>query len=402
MTAITMPPASVTMEEGKIVKWLASDGAQVEQGTPLVEVETDKAVVEVEAPATGRLAIVSGLGSAIRVGSLLGHVLGEGEELPPEPAADDQPSAKPASADPAGNTSIASQSPTSHASNPGSGQTKVSPVARRMAEEYGIDLAQLVGTGPGGRLQKSDVEAAIVAKEKAREAVVVSTAPGGTDNSSLRKSVVQALNYSWQNVPHINITGELNAEPLVKARAILNARKPVVKFTVTDLLLFCLGRALQEVPSLNGTVAADGTIALHRQVNIGLAVANSGGVVAPVIAAGSLVSIAASRENAIAAVLAGTLDKRSLGGAGITLSNLGNLPVDLFTPVISTPQIALVATGRVRQRPVVINDGIHVGNTVWVNIAIDHRAADGEAGGRLLAALQRQFDALPAVAQSQE
>jgi pyruvate dehydrogenase E2 component (dihydrolipoamide acetyltransferase) len=170
-----------------------------------------------------------------------------------------------------------------------------------------------------------------------------------------------------------------------------------VKVTVTDLLALALVRALVEVPELNGTSGPNGA-ELSAGVHLSLAVATRDGVVAPVLrdaASRSLESLAAERARLVTAARDGTLDRRELGGGTITLSNLGAFPVDFFAPVISGPQIAMVATGRIAEKPVAEGGWIAVRARMWVNVAIDHRAADGEAGGRLLAALERQLAALP-------
>ncbi len=167
---------------------------------------------------------------------------------------------------------------------------------------------------------------------------------------------------------------------------------------MTDLLAFALARALVEVPELNGTRAPDGRVELSQAVHLSLAVATRGGVIAPVIPdAGSLTleQLAAQRARLVEAARSGTVDRRELAGGTITLSNLGAYPVDFFAPVISGPQIAMVATGRVLEKPVAQDGWIAVRPRMWANVAIDHRAADGEAGGRLLAALERHLSSLP-------
>ena len=168
--------------------------------------------------------------------------------------------------------------------------------------------------------------------------------------------------------------------------------------TVTDLLALAVARALRDVPDLNGHVGVRGAAPSER-VHLALAVATADGVVAPVLrdASGlSLAAIAAERARLVAAARAGLLEKRDLGGATCTLSNLGAHPVDFFAPVVTAPQIALVATGRLAEKPVAVDGMIAVRHRLWVNAAIDHRGADGEAGGRFLAALERRLAELPA------
>lgn len=379
-----MPPASVTMEEGRLVRWLVPNGTAVAAGQLVAEVETDKAVVEIEAPKAGVLHTVLGESEIVRIGDLLARILEPGEVSPGMDngkASPVRPEAVQASAEAPASTAepIGSMA--------GSASQRVSPAARRMAQERGVDLAEVRGTGPGGRIQIRDIEQAI--SHQARN-----SAPG----VKLRRAVVDGLNASWRTIPHVHICGELDGEGIVQARDILRRGQQGVRVTVTDLLLSSLARALGDVPSLNGTTDADGTPTLYPHVNIAFAVASDSGVVAPVVRSANsltLQRVAKERMRLTESARAGKLDKRDLGGATVTLSNLGNYPVDLFAPVITAPQIALVATGRLRQKPIVAAGGIIARHMLWVNVAIDHRAADGEAGGRLLAALQQQIEELP-------
>ena len=201
---------------------------------------------------------------------------------------------------------------------------------------------------------------------------------------------------SWQQIPHVHIGGELVADGLVAARTALAPGEPTP--TVTDLLVFALARALVDVPELNGVRHPDGSVVRESSVNLSLAVATPDGVVAPVIrdaATLSLSEIAAERRRLVEAARSGTIEGRDLVGGTCTLSNLGAHPVDFFAPVVSGPQVAMVATGRVAERVVAVNGWVAVRSRMWANIAIDHRAADGEAGGRLLAALEQRIAALP-------
>jgi pyruvate dehydrogenase E2 component (dihydrolipoamide acetyltransferase) len=205
--------------------------------------------------------------------------------------------------------------------------------------------------------------------------------------------VLASITQSWQAIPHIHIIGELEADGLARAKSLAPEGA-----TVTDLLVLAVGRALRDVPDLNGTVDSKGAPRRVDQVNLALAVATPGGVVAPVLRdAGTLPleRISAERSRLVAAARGETLDKRDLGGATCTLSNLGAYPVDVFAPVISAPQISLIATGRLAEKPVAVDGMIAVRNRIWVNAAIDHRGADGEAGGRFLAALERRLADLP-------
>ena len=348
MTDVRLAQLSISMEDGKVLRWVAAHGQRVSQGEVLVEVETDKATIEVEAPAAGTLTIVAPVGAIVPVDGLLAELREDAQTM--------------------------SDTRTSFAS----------PAARRLAREHGIDLATVSGSGPGGRIVARDLATTAPAPKQ-----TVPEAPG------LRDAVVRTITASWQQIPHVQIGGELAADGIVAARAALPPSS--VKVTVTDLIAFALARALVEVPELNG-VNGPGGPQLSQAIHLSLAVATSDGVVAPVLrdlGSRPLDGIAAERARLVAAAREGRLDRRELAGGTITLSNLGAYPVDFFAPVISGPQIAVVATGRVAEKAVAESGWIAVRARMWVNVAIDHRAADGEAGGRLLTALERQLAALP-------
>jgi pyruvate dehydrogenase E2 component (dihydrolipoamide acetyltransferase) len=367
MTAVTVPQLSISMEEATVSRWLIADGEPVSRGDVLVEVETDKATVEIEAPADGVLRIVAAEGAIVPVEG----VLAELEPAGPTAAA---PVAAPTATAPA----PANGFPTAAPRRAG---PIASPAARRLARERGIDLGAVRGTGPGGR---------IVARDLAVAPAAEAAAPGG---DRLREAVVANITASWQQIPHVHIGGELDAEGLLDARGAAGEG-----VTVTDLLVLALARALAEVPELNGLRRPDGSVQTGGAVHLSLAVATSGGVVAPVVrdaASLTLARVTGERRRLVAAARAGSLDGRDLAGGTCTLSNLGAHPVDFFAPVISGPQIAMVATGRVSDRVVAVDGLLGVRPRMWVNVALDHRAADGEAGGRLLAALERQIARLP-------
>jgi pyruvate dehydrogenase E2 component (dihydrolipoamide acetyltransferase) len=362
MTAVTLERLSIAMEDGKVLRWLVPDGAAVESGDVLVEVETDKATIAVESPGRGILRIVAGEGAVVAVDGVLGELDG-GE----------------------GGTAVPPAVPLADKEEREGGA--VSPAARRLAAERGIDLAEVVGSGPGGRIVARDLDGAIQ-----RE----SAAPTEAVSGDLRDAVVRNIVASWQQIPHVQIGGELVADGLIAAR---NGISPAAgKVTVTDLLAFALARALLEIPELNGTLSPDGTVTRSAVVHLSLAVATADGVVAPVLRDASsrpLAELAAERARLVAAAREGRIDRRELAGGTVTLSNLGAYPVDFFAPVISGPQVAMVATGRVVDRPVAVGGWIAVRPRMWANVAVDHRAADGEAGARMLAAFERQLASLP-------
>jgi pyruvate dehydrogenase E2 component (dihydrolipoyllysine-residue acetyltransferase) len=391
MIPLVLPQLSISMEEGTVLSWLVADGEQVLAGQPIVEVETDKSTLEVEAPAAGVLRIRVQAGATVSVEALLAEIYELGETpLDIDPRLP-TPGARPR----AESASVSSGQRVPPVGPDGSGRHIASPAARRLAQELGVDLAGLAGTGPGERIVFRDVENA--ASEPA-PAVVSGSSP--TTSGDLRSLVVGNIMMSWREIPHIHVAGELVADGLAEARRALAGRRGDARITVTDLLVLATAGALRDVPDLNGVLRPDGSVSRPDAIHLGLAVATAGGVVAPVLReAGALSPDGLARERArlVEAAREGTLEKRDLGGATCTLSNLGAHPVDFFAPVISGPQIALVAIGRVREVPVAIDGLLAVRSRLWVNVAIDHRGADGEAGGRFLAALERRLADLPGV-----
>jgi pyruvate dehydrogenase E2 component (dihydrolipoamide acetyltransferase) len=377
MIPVTLPRLSISMEEGKVLRWLVQDGAEVDAGQPIVEIETDKATIEVEAPAGGRVRIVAAEGAILAVDSTLAEIAAGADEAAPTPATAQAPAAEPAPTAPV--LAPAAAAPQ------GNGRRHVaSPAARRVATERGVDLHQVRGSGPGGRIMVKDLPA--------MPAPAATPAAAGR-GSDLREAVVANITASWRQIPHIHIGGELDATGLAEARRrVAIATKE--KVTVTDLLIFALARALSDVPQLNGTLGRPAPEPLH----LALAVATSDGIVAPVLRNAdklSLGQVAGERARLVTNARQGISDPRDLAGGTFTLTNLGAYPVDFFAPVVSGPQIATLATGRLAEQPVAIDGMLAIRHRIWANIAIDHRGADGEAGGRFLAALERRLTELP-------
>lgn len=368
MIPVALPQLSISMEEGKVLRWLVEDGAAVAAGQPVVEVETDKATVEVEAPADGTIRRVIDEGTVVPVDTTLGQIH-DGEPDAGAPPPIEEPSLVPPST-PSGGASARD------------GRTIASPAARRLALERGIDLASVRGSGPSGRIVASDLEQL----SSAEASTTASPAPGF--RRDLRAAVVANITASWAAIPHIHVGGEIDARGILEARrsAVLPSGERV---TVTDLLVLAVARALRDVPRVNGG---------SERVNLALAVATEETVVAPVLRDATELGLAAivrERARLVSAARAGELDPHDLGGATCTLTNLGSYPVDFFAPIVSGPQVAMVATGRVAEKAVAVDGMLAVQPRVWVNVALDHRAADGEAGGRFLAALERRIGDLP-------
>jgi pyruvate dehydrogenase E2 component (dihydrolipoamide acetyltransferase) len=368
MIPITLPRLSLAMEEGKIARWLVEDGAVVTVGQSIAEIETDKAITELEAPASGAIHRIVPEGAVVSVEAVLAQILEDGESL--------VPNAEAAPTETANENSLTARSPRTTASVTSVGgrdahgdKHSASPAARRLAKERGINLSGVRGTGPEGRITVDDLNQT-----------------QSLGKTTLRDAVVEHIAASWNEIPHIHIGGELDGSGLAKTK---RAAAPGV--TITDLLVVAVVGALREVPELNGSMGK-----LSTRVDLALAVSTDHGVVAPVVRRAdslSLSEIAQARAKLVMAARAGTLDGRDLAGGTITMSNLGMYPVDFFAPVVSGPQIAMLAVGRLAERPFATNGTVGTRQRIWVNVAIDHRAADGVSGARFLAAMEHYLNA---------
>lgn len=359
MSAVKLTQLSLSMSEGKVARWLVAEGSPVAQGQPIAEIETDKAIAEIESSATGFIHILVEEGAIVPVETTLAEINVRSISIPESPGTLAALSMKPAV-----------QQRSENLSTRCAGKHIASPAARRVARELGIDLRSMQRPSPDERIMVRDLP----------RLQQCQTLPA-------RDVVIAGLTASWQQIPHIHVSGELEFQAQKAKRRI-----SVPEATVTDLLLHAMARALIETPELNGTFGKP-----SKGVHIALAMATPDGVLAPVIRDVqdlSIEGISKERARLVAAVRAGRCDRREFSGATVTLTNLGKFPVDFFSPIVSGPQIATVATGRILERAVVVNGAIGVGSRMVVNVAIDHRAADGICGARFLEAFQRQLMAL--------
>lgn len=351
---VVVPKASISMEEGVIVKWLLSEGDAVTKETVLFELETDKALVEVPAPADGVLLKIITPQGTVAVETIVGWVGALGETV-------DQPATVPP---------IEARQRTAAPST---------PAARRRAAELGIDIAGVTGSGPNGRITQEDVEQAAATKIPIQPA-----------NDRGRGELARGLSHAWQTVPHIHISRRMDAGALSAA-----GRNAGV--SITDLLLFALSRLLPSFPELTCTWR-DEKLEPASGLHIAFAVDTGGSVAAPVIrdiAALSLDQISAKRRELTEAARQKRLKLADLQDGVFTLTNLGMSGADFFAPIVAWPQTAILAVGRITQEPVVSEGSITIGWRMWANIALDHRAADGALGARFLAKLQDNFSQPP-------
>jgi pyruvate dehydrogenase E2 component (dihydrolipoamide acetyltransferase) len=439
-TDIIMPRLGLTMEEGTIVRWHAAEGDGVAQGQVLLDVETDKVTVEVEAPASGVMGtLLISEGRKVPVGTLLGRIVAEDEILRS-----------------AQNDSVrqqidneAGQNDSTHRGKPATPpQPRISPLARRMAEQAGVDVTSLAPDKPGGRITAGDVQAAlgstpspspepthapgrarIFSSPRARRQARVlgvdwralpgsgprgrvierdvlngagaspSILPAWKDEvqwetpTAAQRVAAERMTASFGSAPHFYLDVEVDADALLELRdRLLPAveRKTGARLTVTDLLVRIAGAALAEHPRANA-FWADSRIGLHERVNVGIAVAtaastplNTGaGLVVPVlhdVDHKSLAQIAAERTALVARARSGQLSPDDLSGGTFTLTNLGMYRVDRFHAILNPPQAAILAVGRIAERPVAIGRQLAVRQTVVLSLSCDHRVLDGVLG----------------------
>ena len=373
--SVVMPALEMAQETGKLLAWRKKEGDHVSKGEPLLEIETDKAVVEVEAPADGVLAGVKATeGSEIPVGRTIAWILAPGEIAPAE-------TDSPAPAARAGSHSnIAPPASTAGPRSPAhehAVEIKISPKARRLAKELGIDIASLRGSGSDGEILASDVQAAHNVPKAAQTDSTALEVP-----TSIGRIMAERTAQSWTTVPHFFVTREIDASGLRQYRERVAAeieRTHNVRITHSDLLVALVARVLTKHPRLNSSWTAEG-IRLHQNVNIGIAIAVEDGVVAAVIQnahTASLADIAIQRRALTERARAGKLRPADIADATFTISNLGMYQVDQFSAIITPPQAAILAVGSIADRVVAVEGKPVVKATMTLTLSCDHRVADG-------------------------
>lgn len=365
-TNVIMPALGLAQETGTVLRWLRREGERVRKGEPLLEVETDKATVELEAPADGILTgITAAAGASVPVGQVIGLILAEGETAAQTPGAGD----------------AATQ------------RVRASPKARRLARERGVDLASLAGTGPGGAALAADVTAAVAA-DRGRQAPELQ-AP----LSTTWRLMAERTTRSWTTVPHFFLLREVDATALIEGRDRAR-RQGGADITYSDVLVKCAALALREHPALNARWDHD-LIVTSAEINVGLAVATDQGLVVPVIHGAdrlSLAEIARRRSDLVKRARDAMLRPDDLRGGTFTISNLGMYEVDAFTAIINPPQAAILAVGRIAQRVVPVDGTPAVRPMLALSLSCDHRVVDGARGAQFLTALadllEQQVDQL--------
>jgi pyruvate dehydrogenase E2 component (dihydrolipoamide acetyltransferase) len=376
--SVVMPALEMAQETGKLIAWRKQEGDRVSKGEPLLEIETDKAVVEVEALADGILAgIKASAGQDIPVGQTIAWIVAPGETVPietestaPAARAGSHATAPPAKEQP--QVVATTSAPASTA--------RISPKARRLAKELGVDIATVRASGADGEILASDIQSAAATPAGSTPAEKKS---GNLEvPTSLGRIMAERTTQSWTTVPHFFVTRDLDASALNQYREQHIAeveRTHNVRISHTDILVALTARVLLKHPRLNSSWTAEG-IRLHDHVNMGIAIAVNDGVVAAVIPnahTAHLADIATQRRDVAERARAGKLRPADIADATFTISNLGMYQVDQFSAIITPPQAAILAVGVIADRVVAINGQPAVRPMMTVTISCDHRVADG-------------------------
>ena len=406
---IEMPKLADTMMEGTLVKWRKNVGDKVATGDVVAEVETDKATMEMESFEDGTLhELLVQVGQKVPIGSRIAVLLGKGEAAP-APGTVHAPAAK-ASAVPAATAAAQQAAPAAArgaAVSPG-GRIKSSPLARKLAAEKGVDLATLPGTGPGGRIVAKDIQqatpgAALAKGTAAPVASVVPLPPPGPGDqllplSGMRRVIADRLLASKTQIPHFYLHIEVDAAPMMKMRADLNAGSdPLtgIKLTVNDFILKAVVNAAVKVPAANSAFAGD-AILQFASVNLSVAVAVDDGLVTPVVRDAqkkSLREVSETVKDLATRARSKKLKPDEYQGGTITVSNLGAFGVEFFDAIINPPQAVIVSVGAVVKKPVVgPGDSIVVGQRMALGVSADHRVVDGAVAAQYLAELKRLLE----------
>jgi pyruvate dehydrogenase E2 component (dihydrolipoyllysine-residue acetyltransferase) len=371
--SVVMPALEMAQETGKLLAWRKKEGESVTKGEPLLEIETDKAVLELEAPADGVLAAVKAFdGEDVPVGRTIAWIVAPGE-APPAEENTTAPAARGTSeqARPASSAAAA----TSISVEKLAGEARVSPKARRLAKELGVDLSKVRGTGPGGTITGEDVQAATV-----KPAAPCVEQPSAL--SATARLMAERTTQSWTTTPHFFLVRELDAGPMLAARQQLGPaieREHGVKLTHTDLLVAVVARVVAKHPKMNASWVGN-AIQSNRDVNISVAMAVTDGVVGAVIPKADktgLAQIAIQRRDLTERARSHHLRPQDIGGGTFTISNLGMFDIDAFSAIITPPQAAVLAVGRIADRVVPVNGQPGIRPVLTVTLSSDHRVVDG-------------------------
>ncbi len=366
MKKIIMPRMDVDMDSGVVVEWLKSEGEDVREGEPIVKIMSEKVTYEVPSPASGRLykRLVEE-GREVPVATVIGRIMEKGlseEELRRVLEAEARPAAE-------------------------RRRVLATPMARRLARQYGIDLTKVVGTGPGGRITKEDVLRAV---EEAR--LLGPRVARVIPLTGYRKTSAERLARGFREAPHASVSMLVDMTRVVGMREELRRRGVDVSYTA--IFVKAVSRALREHPEVNATYE-DGVVKVWGDVNVCVAVSTEDGLTAPVVRNADrlgLEELSEAIENLAEKARSKRLGREDVEGGTFTVTNLGMFGVDSFTPVINPPQAAILAVGRIVRRPVVVGDSVEVRETAQLTLSFDHRVLDGVPAARFLSRVRELLE----------
>ena len=388
--SVVMPALEMAQETGKLLAWRKKEGERVAKGEPLLEIETDKAVVEVEAPGDGILAgITAEVGAVIPVGETIAWLVGPGEK-PPAKTATAAPAARVSSSHERASAAAAAQAPAPAVEQRGGTAPQISPKARRLAKELGVDIAPIRGTGPDGTITSEDVQRAADSKGAS---VGVAAVPAGVEGlSQVARLMAERTTQSWTSVPHFFLVRGVDCGELIAVQKKLSAKAQKSQSsapTITDLLIGILARVLAKHPRMNASWTGEG-IRSNAEINVSVAMAVKDGVVGAVIHKADKVGIAeisAQRRELTERARAGRLRPADITGGTFTLSNLGMFNVDAFSAIITPPQAAVLAVGSVSDRVVPVEGKPGIRPMMTMTLSSDHRVVDGARAAEFLSEL---------------
>jgi len=413
---VLMTQLSPTMTEGRIARWLKKEGDSLESGDVMAEIETDKATMEMEVVDEGVLhKILAVEGATVAVGTPIAVIAEDDEEVPADyqPVGDAAPTAEATTAPaPAAAPVETAPAPAVMGSAVDSSRIKASPLARRLARQKGINLAAITGTGPKGRVTKSDVEKAVKRGISlgAGTAAVVTPAPRPmpsgplpyhedeferVENSMMRKAIARRLVESKQQVPHFYLNVDVEMDRLMDLRAQLNeAADGAFKLSVNDFVIKAVAKALVDVPAANASWT-DASTLMHKHAHVSVAVAIEGGLITPVIRFAEqkgIVDISNEVKELAGRARAGELKPEEYSGGTFSISNLGMYGIKQFSAIVNPPEGAILAVGATQERPVVKNGGLTIAKVMTLTLSCDHRVVDGAVGAEYLAALKKHIE----------
>ena len=423
---IEMPKLSDTMTEGTVVRWIKKEGDEVEIGDIIAEIETDKATMEMEAFDEGILSQISiQEGGKAPVGSVIAVLIEDGEGDAPAASAQASVAAAPAetptlapAAPAAPAAAPPAPTPLANGAQPGAARIKASPLAKKIAEAEGVDLSNVTGTGPGGRIVKADVVSAPapVASTPATQAPAVTSAPAaaptpapvsispvmsGEDQtiqlSGIRKIIAERLLTSKTTIPHFYLHLEVDAAPLMELRKQINAQAEAThgnKYSVNDFVVKALINASVAVPEVNASFNGD-HIVQFAHVGISVAIAVDDGLVTPVVKNAeqkSLLAISKEIKEMAGRARENKLKPNEFDGGTVTISNLGAWGIESFDAIVNPPQAAILSVGGIIEKPVVKDGAIVAGLRMNLGVSCDHRVVDGAVGAKFISEIKRLLE----------